>query len=386
MVILEGLEGTDFVTCLECGRRLKVVNRCHLKLHNITSEEYKKKYPGVRTQSGITHKARSRSRRYGKMKKQLTGTEGTDFVICLECRGRYKGIDMHLRRVHNMSSEQYIKKHPGARLVCLGIAEKFKKTWSIKYNFVWFMRSVDRLLSPLCACGCDEQVSEPYHKYIYGHNSRGKQPWNKDLTKETDPRVKKYGDTHHARHVSGELKSWNKGENHPELGWSRDLTKETDPRVARHSKTLSERYATGEIEAWNKDLTKETHPGLAAMSAKAILRWSNPEWVEGLSGETFWGIESKHHGMLKQVISFVLEGLGYEVQEEKWCTIDDRRYIVDIWAQRSDRKIVVEVGGCSDKKFIDLRKIYGDDNVLHVQYRSGFKEELISLLEDPLFG
>jgi len=48
----------------------------------------------------------------------------------------------------------------------------------------------------VCACGeCGETFEckiNSKRRYINGHNRRGKSPWNKDLTKETDPRVVRY--------------------------------------------------------------------------------------------------------------------------------------------------------------------------------------------------
>ena len=58
---------------------------------------------------------------------------------------------------------------------------------------------------PFCACGCGGRVTKLGNKYIYGHNMRGKnkgkdnpmygvEPWNKGETKETDIRVREYGE------------------------------------------------------------------------------------------------------------------------------------------------------------------------------------------------
>ena len=40
---------------------------------------------------------------------------------------------------------------------------------------------------PLCLCGCGKPVTKFSNKYIWGHNYT--KPWNKGLTKETDPRI-----------------------------------------------------------------------------------------------------------------------------------------------------------------------------------------------------
>lgn len=70
-------------------------------------------------------------------------------------------------------------------------------------------------------------------------------PWNKGLTKDTDDRVKKYGDTNHNRYAKGEIKSWCDG-----------LTKETDDRIKKYaskiSDTISNKIENGEWHCQNR--------------------------------------------------------------------------------------------------------------------------------------
>ncbi len=196
-----------------------------------------------------------------------------------------------------------------------------------------------------CKCGCGKEIIiKPIHKhngipdYISGHNCKGKNNpmygkpgWNKDLTKDTDPRVRKSGEniskTHKERGVS-------KGKNNPMFGvhlsrsvetkikqgktlkegiasgrtkpgmlgktaWNKGLTKETDPRVmqycknikGRHrtkeankkqSKTMKEGFAFGRI-VWNKGKTKEECPQLACSKEnkkRMKKRWQDTEYRE----------------------------------------------------------------------------------------------------------
>jgi len=44
------------VTCEICGKKLRFINNKHLKIHNITSEQYKNKYPNSNTASNSTKK------------------------------------------------------------------------------------------------------------------------------------------------------------------------------------------------------------------------------------------------------------------------------------------------------------------------------------------
>jgi hypothetical protein len=78
-------------------------------------------------------------------------------------------------------------------------------------------------------------VKDNLYKYRLQHQSNTLTfiPWNKGLTKDTDDRVKKYGETHHNRHVKGEIKTWCDG-----------LTKETDERIKKYAFKISETIAS----------------------------------------------------------------------------------------------------------------------------------------------
>ena len=39
------IEDLDYVTCQICGKHLKQLNNLHLRIHNISIEDYRKKYP-----------------------------------------------------------------------------------------------------------------------------------------------------------------------------------------------------------------------------------------------------------------------------------------------------------------------------------------------------
>ncbi len=127
-----------------------------------------------------------------------------------------------------------------------------RRRWTPIPSWLFFMDN------PLCACGCGGYVSSPYNKYIHRHGTKGvkrpdligREPWNRRKTNDQsspnyDPRIP--------------------------IAWNKNLTKETDPRVAETSKTLKDRpqplgqiarmretklrkFASGEIVAWNKGL------------------------------------------------------------------------------------------------------------------------------------
>lgn len=120
---------------------------------------------------------------------------------------------------------------------------------SIKEKMKLFNETRDDLFCQYCGKQCKNLNSLKQHEvrckqnpdaipvknnlYEYGlkHRFDGTSfvPWNKGLTKDTDDRVKKYGETHHNRYVKGEIKTWCDG-----------LTKETDSRIKKSASKISE--------------------------------------------------------------------------------------------------------------------------------------------------
>ncbi len=103
---------------------------------------------------------------------------------------------------------------------------------------------------------------------------RTKPGWSKDLTKETDERIKKKsedaGKTLIKKYASGEITVWCDG-----------LTKETDERVKKagekQSKTRKEMFASGDIKIWCDGLTSETDERVKAYGEKISETLSNQD-------------------------------------------------------------------------------------------------------------
>jgi predicted transcriptional regulator len=157
--------------------------------------------------------------------------------LCIKETGKSKGfkiLDIHLRKYHNLTRDQYLDSFPGALI-----------------------------------------VSDSYRE-----NFQGKVAWNKGLTKETNKSVAKNAlgtsSTRQKLSAEGNLPIWNRGlsaednlvwkqvcdkaheARRGQTAWNNGLTKDTDERVAKNaeatSKTLLERHANGELSAWNKGL------------------------------------------------------------------------------------------------------------------------------------
>jgi len=144
----------------------------------------------------------------------------------------------------------------------------------------------------LCACNCGHGVAwrgwwNGYARFVLGHSStlstgafteeevadiklrrsnslKGKISWAKGLTKDTDDRVKRRGEsTSVGRSLAfkeGRIKLWSKG-----------LTKDTDARVAAAAKNLKDKFTSGEAVPWAKGLTTETDSRIAAMAQQVSL-------------------------------------------------------------------------------------------------------------------
>ncbi|MBN2374256.1 MucR family transcriptional regulator [bacterium] len=60
----------DKVVCLECGKEFKQISRSHLKIHNLTPKEYKKKH-GFSLKQALSSKCLTAKRRKLAKEKQL---------------------------------------------------------------------------------------------------------------------------------------------------------------------------------------------------------------------------------------------------------------------------------------------------------------------------
>jgi len=123
--------------------------------------------------------------------------------------------------------------------------------------------------------------------------------WNRDLTKETDPRMAKQAKTLTGRKLSEEHKE-NISKYLQETGvWNKGLTKEVHPSILKgalkQAISLEKRYELGEISPWNKGLTKEDDErirdyGKKEARAKKGIVPQCAGWNKGLTKETSSGI------------------------------------------------------------------------------------------------
>lgn len=67
--------GESYVTCLECGKKYKVIGNRHLKSHGLTTESYKEKW-GLKKDVSLAAKSLVRTRRKKMLDMRLWERKG----------------------------------------------------------------------------------------------------------------------------------------------------------------------------------------------------------------------------------------------------------------------------------------------------------------------
>lgn len=182
----------------------------------------------------------------------------------------------------------------------------------------------------LCKENPNHQVSSIVE---YNIKNQGHPAWNKGLTKETDIRVKRYGETYRKRVKSGKI-----------IPWIRGKTKETDERIALSSKKISnsvnERVKRNE---WHKSLGKKKRVEYKRIMLDSswevivaeYLDKNNIEWEQPTNG-----------------FDYILDGVTH-------------KYYPDFYIPSIDKYI--EVKGYERRK--DLVKYKVVDNLILIKYK-----------------
>lgn len=92
-----------------------------------------------------------------------------------------------------------------------------------------------------------QETRKKMRKSLIGTHHKGHTAWNKGLTKETDERVRKYGENERGRvapnkdkHPTEETRAKMRKSQLGHLAWNKGLTKETDERMKRISEKLKD--------------------------------------------------------------------------------------------------------------------------------------------------
>ena len=173
-----------------------------------------------------------------------------------------------------------------------------------------------------------------------GLGNKGKPPWNKGLTKETDVRVMNVSMSV-AKSVIESFKndrvSWIKGktkEQYPQLGhdaWNKGLTKETDVRVLNNQGFGNRKH---------EQIVKDNQSVLAKRM------WSNPEWAEITMQHALEGNKNAHPNKPEKKIIDILKSLSSDIKyvgdgkRENWVSGKNPDFI------NKSKKQIIEIFGC----------------------------------------
>jgi len=165
------------------------------------------------------------------------------------------------------------------------------------------------------------QLKSIIHKSPWNKGLKNSQvAWHKGLTKETDERVRKLGES-----ISKGQKK--KVENGTFVAWNKGLTKDTDERVKVSgesiSRTKKEQVSNGKYVNWNKNLTKDTNPSVKKISEHNLGKHSSEHKKQAL--KKHW-VELKSNGWNNPIKGKKLEEIvgSKEIAEEMKKNIGEK--------------------------------------------------------------
>ena len=206
----------------------------------------------------------------------------------------------------------------------------------------------------------DEEVELVPEGFYKGAHWKGRAPWNKGLTKETDTRVRNNTENSVKTRKEKGYTPWNKG-----------LTKETDSRIKGMPGELNPMFGK-HPEAWNKNITRYDDERMlkASENHKGCVPWNKGKSIEGhpQSDETREKIRNAHldpifqynrylkmkkNGTLSvhsdtsaelKVYNYLLSILDKEDIEKQFFDSDRYPFKCDFYIKSLD--LFIEVHGC----------------------------------------
>lgn len=197
---------------------------------------------------------KSKNNKHLKGIKTQTRSDETKLKISIALKGRKHSIEQNEKK-----------------------SEMMKQYWNNKKIFI----PLDDY--PLCECGCGNQVSKPYNRFILGHHTRVIDcAWHRGLTKENHPGLQK---------LSNKLKGRTK-ETHDGIKSQSEKMKYKIPWIKdkKHSEESKNKMSHSikklNLVPWNKGLDKNSSKRIFEMSKK-ISGENSPVWKGGISCEPY---------------------------------------------------------------------------------------------------
>jgi hypothetical protein len=137
-------------------------------------------------------------------------------------------------------------------------------------------------------------------------------------------------------------------------------------------KKLSDKL-TGRKTPWLEgEMNPSKRPEVRQKISQGLLEhYKNDKWRENIyitqrkDGMGF-SVESERHIKLKISAKKTLESDGFVVTLEKPIKLHGRWYIIDVFGEKENMKVIVECGYITKEKLADLRSVF--DDVRHIPY------------------
>jgi hypothetical protein len=155
--------------------------------------------------------------------------------------------------------------------------------------------------------------------------------------------------------------------NKGQIPWSKGLTKENDLRLLNYSirrkgekrsKTAKFNISIGcKNKYLNTSEREKTSFYLKEYYSKPESKQKLLQRIKNFSNHGA-GSESLSHKNTKIFIKKCLVENGYVVNLEKFITINNKHYAIDLYAKKDGNVVLIEVGDCDNKKLYDLQENY----------------------------
>jgi len=218
----------------------------------------------------------------------------------------FKDVIWMIRKVKYCECGCGQEARPGNRFIN-GHSQKGKPSWSKgKKQKEESEKRRKPFVEKYCECGCETllQHANEGQTFIHGHNRKGKKGaayWSgKSRSTETNRKV---SETLKRKYVSGEIIHPFLGKKHLEksiekmkkshkgqIAWNKDLTKETDDRVRRVSTVLIEGHASGRIKTHPTNKWSNTSIEIAIENElkKVSLKYEKQKHIKGVGFVDFF--------------------------------------------------------------------------------------------------
>lgn len=135
----ENADPNSYVTCAICGFKGNSIS-CHVKIHNITNNDYKEKYgpvvsndyiSGLTGENNASYKGDNKDNLYNRNKAKYENADPNSYVTCAICDFKSSNIGHHIH-THAISTEDY--KNQYGPVVCKDSVDKVTGENNPGYN------------------------------------------------------------------------------------------------------------------------------------------------------------------------------------------------------------------------------------------------------------